>query len=131
MQLGVRFLVVSLFAGAVVGSTFAVPEERTERFDRDPGWDASNNRSEAFAPRKITQDFGYSLTRHAGGEAAGEMGGVVTPAAEPAYYAKVLPTATFEDKLTASGKFACASGPGHLLIAFFNAGTLNEWRTPN
>jgi hypothetical protein len=131
MQLGASLPFVSLFAGAVAGSTLAVAEERTERFDRDPGWDAYNNRSQAFVPKKITQDFGYSRTRHCGGEAAGEMGGVVTPAAEPAYYAKVIPTATFEDKLTASGKFAYASGPGHLLIGFFNVGTLNEWRTPN
>lgn len=122
---------VSVLAGTVAASTAAVAEERTERFDRDPGWDASNNRSNAFAPRMITQDFGHSPTHHAGGESAGEMGGVVTPAAEPAYYARVIPKATFEDRLTASGKLAYRTGPGHLLIGFFHAGTLNEWRTPN
>jgi hypothetical protein len=118
-------MVVAAWAPALLA------EERTERFDRDPGWDGYNNRSKAFAPKEITQDFGYSRTRHAGGDGDGEIGGVVTPAAEAAYYAKVIPDATFEDKLTASGKFAYASGPGHLLIGFFNAETLNEWRTPN
>jgi hypothetical protein len=125
---GLRFLCLMAVAACVPA---LLAEERTERFDRDPGWHGYNNRSEAFAPRKITQDFGYSSTRHAGGEAAGEMGGIVTPAAEAAWYAKVIPSASFEDKLTASGKFAYASGPGHLLIGFFNADTVNEWRTPN
>jgi hypothetical protein len=31
----------------------------------------------------------------------------------------------------ASGTLACTSEPFHVLIGFFNAGTLNEWRTPN
>ena len=128
-HVGLRFLCLMALA---VWAPALLAEERTQRFDRDPGWHTYNNRNEAFAPRKISQDFGYSAaTRHAGGEAAGEMGGVVTPAAEAAWYAKVIPTANFEDKLTASGKFSYASGQGHLLIGFFNADTVNEWRTPN
>ena len=40
-------------------------EERTQRFDADPGWDGHNNRlAEA---RTIRQDFGFSPTAHAGG----------------------------------------------------------------
>ena len=110
----------------------SVAEERTERFDSDPGWDAHNNRSTAFSEQKITQHFGYSRTHHAGGKDAGEMGGSITPAAEPAYYAKTIPKATFDSKLSASGTLACTGEmPFHALIGFFNAGTLNEWRTPN
>ena len=130
MPLRASFLFVSLLTIATSAPAL-LAEQRIERFDRDPRWDSYNNRSEAFAPRRITQNFGYSPTHHAGGDAAGEIGGVVTPAAESAFYAKVIPDATFNDKLTASGKFAYMSERGHLLIGFFNAGTLNEWRTRN
>lgn len=102
--------------------------ERTERFDRDPGWDRQNNQS--VKPRTIRQDFGFSRTAHAGGK-PGEMGGFITPAAEPAYYAKKLAAKTFKDRLTASGTLACTGSAFHALIGFFNADTLNEWRTPN
>lgn len=105
-------------------------EERTERFDRDPGWEGRNNRAAAPPPRTIRQDFGYSPTAHAG-RAAGEMGGFITPAAEPAYYARKIPTRTLQDPLTASGTLACTGRQFNVLIGFFNASTLNEWRTPN
>ena len=52
----------------------------------------------------------------AGGEAVGEIGGWLTPAAEPAYYAKRISPATLGDRLTASGKLAC-TGPVHVAIA--------------
>lgn len=74
---------------------------KTENFDRDPGWDANNNRSNNEPPANIRQDFGYSATSHAGGK-AGEIGGVISPAGEPAYYAKVIPAKTLSDTLTAS-----------------------------
>ena len=105
-------------------------EDRVERFDRDPNWDGHNNRAAAPEPRAIRQDFGYSRTAHAGGE-PGEIGGFLSPAAEPAYYAKAIPAATFDDVLSASGTLAWTGRPTHALIGFFNAGTLNEWRTPN
>lgn len=98
--------------------------DRSESFDRDPGWEGLNNRSEHFAPRTIHQDFGYDPAR-------GAIGGTITPAAEPAFYAKVIPDRTFDDRLTASGTLRCEPGGGHFLVGFFNAGTLNEWRTPN
>jgi hypothetical protein len=107
-------------------------EERTERFEKDPGWEARNNRSGRGQARTVRQDFGFSReTQHAAGRAPGEMGGVITPAAEPAYYAKKIPTRTFRDPLSASGTLSCGAGPVHVLIAFFNAATVNEWRTPN
>lgn len=106
--------------------------ERTENFDVDPQWDAHNNRSTAFQPQRITQRFGFSPTHHAGGAMAGEMGGLVNPAAEAAFYAKKIPDATFDDRLTASGVMAMpGEQPFHAVLGFFNAGTLNEWRTPN
>lgn len=102
--------------------------ERTEHFDRDPSWDGSNHRS--VIRRKVRQDFGFSPTAHAGGK-LGELGGFITPAAEPAYYAKKLPVSTFKTPLSASGTLACTGKAFHALIGFFNADTLNEWRTPN
>ena len=120
----VSVLIIAGITGLVAG------EERTQRFDRDPGWESHNNRSTTPGPRQVRQDFGFSNTSHAGGK-AGELGGFITPAAEPAYYAKKLSTKTFGDTLTASGTLACTGRKFHALIGFFNADTLNEWRTPN
>jgi hypothetical protein len=108
----------------------ATAAERTEHFDKDPGWHGHNNRANSPAPRVIRQDFGFSPTAHAGG-APGEMGGFITAAAESAYYAMEIPTRSFNDGLSATGKLVCAARQFHVLVGFFNAGTLNEWRTPN
>ena len=108
----------------------AYAAERFESFDKDPGWQGHNNRATSPGPRTIKQDFGYSRTSHCG-SGPGEMGGFITPAAEPAYYAKVIPDRTFNDALSASGKIVCAGRKFHVLVGFFNTGTLNEWRTPN
>ena len=105
-------------------------QERIERFDRDPGWDSHNNRAAKPEPRTVRQDFGYSNTAHAGGT-PGELGGFISPAAEPAYYAKRITAKTFDDALTASGTIACTGRPFHVLVGFFNADSVNEWRTPN
>lgn len=110
--------------GAICGA------ERTEHFDREPNWEGHNQRTARDTPETVRQDFGFSPTAHAGGK-AGEIGGFVMPAGEPAYYAAKIPTATFEAPLSASGTLACANEPFHVLVGFFNAGTLNEWRTPN
>ena len=113
----------------LVAATLVLAEERTEHFDKDPGWDGHNNRVDS-KPRTIVQDFGYSKTNHAGQE-LGEIGGFLSAAAEPAFYAKKIPARTFDNTLTASGTLACDGRPTHLLLGFFNADTLNEWRTPN
>lgn len=104
--------------------------ERTETFDTDPHWDAYHNRATEPKPRTVRQDFGYNASNHAGGE-RGEIGGFLSSAAEPAFYAKKIPVKTFADALTASGTLACTGRGAHALLGFFNADTLNEWRTPN
>lgn len=121
----------------------AAPELlKTESFDRDPGWDGHNNRSQVPGPRAVRQDFGWSRTSFAsrpgaGAAASGEIGGFVTPAAEPAYYAKPIPVRSFNDKVTASGTLVVSpggtieDGAGNTLVGFFNADSINEWRTPN
>jgi hypothetical protein len=104
---------------------------KVESFDRDPGWEGVHHRSaREREPVTIRQDFGYSRSNHAGG-ATGEMGGFISAAGEPAYYGKVIPARTLEDPLRASGTFSCPDGSFHILLGFFNAGTVKEWRTPN
>ena len=95
--------------------------ERTESFDRDPNWDALNNR--VATPRKIRQDFGYS--------GDGRIGGTITIAGEPAYYAKKIAPRSLNDELTASGTLVSGRDNGMALIGFFNADTAREWRTRN
>lgn len=134
MQKRVGCRLVWLILGTFLGPLAAFAEERTERFDKDPHWDGLNNHLPT-KPRTIRQNFGYSPTNHARSELGekgekGEMGGFITPAAEPAYYAKKLAPLTFNDRLTASGKLACGER-FHVLLGFFNAGSVNEWRTPN
>lgn len=122
-----RYLWVAVLAPMVW--TTAMAGQRQESFDKDPGWDGHNNRS--VKPETIRQDFGWSPgTTNAGGT-PGEIGGLISPAAEPAYYAKKFPTRTFNDVLAASGTVKVEKGGGHTLIGFFDARTLNEWRTPN
>ncbi len=103
---------------------------KTETFDADPGWDGRYNRATDPEPRQIVQNFGYSSTSNAGGP-AGEIGGFITPAGEPAFYGKVIPDKTFNDPLSVSGTLNVPVGGGHTLIGFFNSDTVNEWRTPN
>jgi hypothetical protein len=135
----------AVVAVAVAFSTFAPAAEReqdaqgapakttlkTERFDRDPAWDGHNNR---MRPRReaytIKQDFGYSATSLAGGK-TGEIGGWISPAAEPAFYAMAIPDRTLGDPLTVSGKLYVPKGGGNTLVGFFNKDTLKEWRTPS
>ncbi len=104
---------------------------RTETFDADPGWDGRNNRATDPAPRQIVQNFGFNSSSANAGGSAGEIGGFITPAGEPAFYGKVIAPTSFNDSLSASGILNVPQGGGHTLIGFFNADTVNEWRTPN
>ena len=120
-------LIVAFSLFASLGAT------KTETFDRDPGWDRGNNRpaDRRDEPVTVRQDFGFSPTNHAGGNGPGEIGGYVFAAAEPAWYAKVIPDVTFDKPLSASGTLAVADGGTNLLLGFFNADTAKEWRTPS
>lgn len=106
---------------------------KTESFDRDPGWEGINNRSaQKRQAIKTRQDFGYSPgSRHAGGQAVGEIGGYISPAGEAAFYGKQLTSTSFEKPLKASGVLSISPGGTHLLLGFFNSHTVHEWRTPN
>jgi hypothetical protein len=128
-----RTLLLAAWIAAAMPPVPAEAETRRESFDREPAdWEGINNRGAHFAPKTVTQDFGHSpATSHAGGQ-PGEVGGRINPVGEPAYYAYRLPKPlTLDGPITASGKILVRRGPGHFLLGFFNAGSLNEWRTPN
>src|SRR5881409_74924 len=111
-------LLTLLFSGACVCAA-----EKTENFDKDPGWDGHNNRiAQERQPVTVRQDFGYDAAAHA-------IGGHISDASEPAYYAKVIPDATFDTPLKASGTVAMANGNAQLLLGFFSPVALKEWRT--
>ncbi len=95
---------------------------KTESFDKDPGWEGHNNRVVPERVPTVTQDFGYSKTNFAG-KAAGELGGQVTRASEPAYYADKIGPVTLDQKLSASGAFALTktSAGGGVFFGFFRA----------
>src|SRR5262245_36313763 len=116
--------------GLCGGVHWAAAGEKTERFDKEPDWEGQNNRATVPEKRVVKQNFGYSRTANAGG-GAGEIGGLITPAAETAYYARKIPAKTFADKLTASGKLNCTGRKFHAIVGFFNSATVNEWRTPS
>jgi hypothetical protein len=121
-----RSLAVLLVLAVGVGMGGAEDRPRrgvkTEHFDNDPGWEGHNNRIVPTRFRTVTQDFGHSPTRFAG-EQQGEIGGRVTRAAKPAYYARKIADQTLNDKLTASGTFALtASSPGSgVFFGWFHA----------
>lgn len=96
---------------------------KTVNFDHDPGWEEFNNHIIPKNPPVVKQDFGFSLTNHAG-KAKGEMGGSVQRCTTPASYAAALtPAKTLEDKLSASGSFAITSAQGGagVFFGFFNS----------
>src|SRR6185295_8789761 len=80
----ISFLLLGAGIALAVGSSQST--SKTESFDRDPRWEAHNNRVVPDRYPTFTQDFGYSKTNFAG-KSPGEMGGVITRAAEPAFYA--------------------------------------------
>src|SRR2546426_5068644 len=76
---------------------------KTETFDADPGWDGTNNRATDPAPRQIVQDFGFNSSSTNAGGPAGEIGGFITPAGEPAFYWEGISPRAFNDPLSPSG----------------------------
>ena len=110
----------AFLAAACLVATVCVAADRTQSFDTDPGWTGVNNRVVVKQYPTVTQDFGYSKSNHAGA-AVGEMGGMVTRAATPAYYGDKVGPLTLDDKMSASGTFAftkTSAGAG-VFVGFF------------
>jgi len=97
-------LALACLISALAESTHGQPLLlKTKTFDADPGWDGRNNRATDPAPRQIVQNFGFSGSSSNAGGSAGEIGGFITPAGEPAFYGKVITPTSFNDPLSASG----------------------------
>ena len=90
---------------------------KTERFDRDPGWEGYNNRIVPKNALMVKQDFGYSAT-HFAGAAAGEIGGRIQRSTTPASYAAKIAPKTLDDNLSASGSFAITASEGSAGVFF-------------
>ena len=86
---------------------------------RDPGWEGYNNRLVPEVTPLVTQDFGYTRTNFAA-KSPGEIGGRITRASEPAWYAAKIPPKTLDDKLAASGNFTITEGGGAVCCGWFN-----------
>lgn len=104
--------------------------EKTETFDKDPGWDGYRNVATDVPLRKVKQDFGYKSSNPLSRE-GGAIGGLITPTGEKAWYLLSVPELTFDQPFSASGRFLYDSGKGHLLVGFFHSETIEKWRSPN
>ncbi|HVT30598.1 MAG TPA: hypothetical protein VHE81_21500 [Lacipirellulaceae bacterium] len=116
-------LVISaIFASIASAAAPTKSAAKFESFDCDPGWEGYNNRIVPDHRPIVIQEFGYSLSNFAGA-ARGEMGGQVTRASEPAYYADRIRPLTLNDKVSASGTFCLTktSGGAGLFFGFFRA----------
>jgi hypothetical protein len=89
-------------------------------FGSDPGWVGVGNdvKTEERMLRPF-HDFGFSKSRHAGGE-LGEIGGIIFRDEKPAYYAAQIEPLNLDMELRASGKVA-------LLAAASDSGTQFGW----
>ena len=99
---------------------------KTEHFDRDPDWDGVNNRVKVEQPNPVIQDFGYSSGNHAGGKAAGEIGGRIQRSTTSAFYGMRLEKPkTLDSRLRCSGSFAAtqSAGMSGLYFGWFNTKT--------
>ncbi|HET6882455.1 MAG TPA: hypothetical protein VFI31_19975 [Pirellulales bacterium] len=119
--------ILSVVVAAVIlcGSPAAGHEAKTvksERFDAEPGWEGHHNRIVPEHRPTVAQNFGYSRTNFAG-QAEGELGGLVTRASEPAFYAQKVGPFSLDEKLTASGSFAFTKTTpgGGVFFGFFRA----------
>jgi hypothetical protein len=104
------------------------PTRRFQDFTADPHWESYRSR---LLPKPIPitrQDFGWCDQRAGRSEICGRVQRSLTPA----WFAKVIPARTLNDRLSASGKFAVSRDEGNsgTLFGWFNE-TSRGWRTPN
>src|SRR3954470_3389347 len=126
MGSGMR-VVLTLVLGFAVTAVLSADEasktiQKSESFDRDPMWEGHNNRIVPKELPTVKQEFGYSQT-HFASATPGELGGLVTRASEPAYYAVRLKPRSLDEKFSAAGTFAIAKTTpgGGVFFGFFRA----------
>ena len=96
--------------------------QKSEAFDRDPGWEGFNNHVQPARRVEVTQDFGFSFSE---GTKSNErrIGGRVTRSSRPCYYAQQISPRTLNEKLYASGTFklTASSGSSGIFFGWFNS----------
>jgi hypothetical protein len=105
--------------------------QRSEDFQVDPPWESYRSRL-LPSPLPVTrQDFGWRAARP-GEPGGGAIGGWIQRSLTPAWFAKVIPTRTLNDKLSAAGTFAVTrdDSSSGTLFGWFHE-TSRGWRTPN
>jgi hypothetical protein len=127
-----RWVLAFLFSFAwMLSSGAQEPVQRFEDFRTDPQWEHYRSRLLPNPLPVTRQDFGWRPAS-AGDDARGAIGGWIQRSLTPAWFSKVIPTRTLNDKLSASGTFAVTrddSSSGTLFGWFHD--TSRGWRTPN
>ena len=83
------------------------------QFGEPSGWESFRNRLRPENVSPITQNFGWSATRRAGGEASGEIGGRIQRALKRCRYAMHLAeTLTLDKAISAQGTLAVTDDEG-------------------
>jgi hypothetical protein len=101
-----------------------------EDFSKDPGWVGNGNRR-TYEDREVVgaHDFGFSAkTNHAGGAAAGEVGGGLWRSGDYGYYADRVGPLSLDQKLEARGKVKLVTaGPdSDMHIGWFSSATKDK-----
>ena len=105
-------------------------ETKSESFDKDPAWDALQNRIKPRPGKTVKQDFGYRADTNFAGKSKGEIGGTIWRSMIPASYAATIEPRTLSDKLHASGTFAITATAGSSggFFGWFKAGEADAGR---
>jgi hypothetical protein len=105
---------------------------KTEDFSREPGWDASGNRT-TFTEREPhgVQNFGFSETAIAGAT-KGETGGIVWRNPAGGYYADRIGPLSMDDRLEVSGRvnMVIAGTDADMRIGWFSSRSNNPGPKP-
>ncbi|GMW01813.1 MAG: hypothetical protein AMXMBFR84_29500 [Candidatus Hydrogenedentota bacterium] len=123
---------VAFWAGLIVAvSAHGDVELPVDAFNTDPGWLGVNNVPPEEVRKEIRQDFGW-VAPSADGFTAGAVGGSVCRSFTPAWFGKAIPTASLNQRLSASGTFVVkdSQGGSGVLVGWFNSKS-RGWRTPN
>jgi hypothetical protein len=127
---------ILIFLGVICLQSLSLAAEPAsvppETFQTDPEWDGFRNRLDQERPQPAEQKFGYQSTNRAGGQAAGEIGGVVQRSSDAAFYAVRVEPKSLDEELHATGLLSVpvADGGSGVMVGWFKAPPLS-WRTPN
>jgi len=119
-------LVCAALLAAAPGSFALAPGDppgvKSEAFDQPPSWEGFRNVLVPAAPKKVTQDFGWSTTQHAS-DSPGEIGGLVARSTTPAHYGRSIGGESLKGRLTASGTIALlrSEGGSGVFLGWFNS----------